>query len=588
MIISPIKTENCNVHSGKGITLEGISKRYPFKQTVKNANFSHGDIWALRDVSFEVREGEIFGIIGRNGAGKTTLLNIIAGVLSPSCGRVNSQGRVLGLFNLGVGFQDELSGRENIFLNGSILGASKDELAKRLDSIVEFSELGEFIDMPLGSYSQGMRLRLGFSILVNLEFDTLVIDEVLVVGDALFQSKCFQRLMDFRRQGKTMVITNQSVDLIERLCDRVALLDHGKLLICGSALEGVSRYRCLLNEERFFVGPSQMNNAWVETTKKWADNLEDWGNKIGSKEVVIDSVEMTNVFKQKCKTIKSGSFLRIRVNFTARDDVKQPHFGVAIFRKDGVYCYGPNTDFEDFLVPVLKKGRGYFVLDFHRVILAPGEYRVSVAIWDKNETLAYDYHNGCYEFLVNGYNNSGQELLKIPFDSGYGGIKGLLGIVRRGNIGSPDLNLLSDKWGCILGENAANIKSMKLLDAQAKEKNVFVTNEPVSLEVKLSEPAVYTKDICLWAGIFRDDRVYCQGLAIPVGKNTSFTVRFNSFPLLPGNYLLSAGLWDKKKHGFISCHHGRHSFKMVFNRPDHGTVYLNHAWIIGGYGYGNN
>ncbi|KPK96889.1 MAG: hypothetical protein AMJ95_11915 [Omnitrophica WOR_2 bacterium SM23_72] len=228
-----------------------VGKKYPF---TKQQFSTLKDFWALRNVSLHVYQGEILGIIGRNGAGKTTLLNIMAKVLFPTEGEVFSNGRVLGLFNLGVGFQDELTGRGNIFLNGSLLGATKKEIEDKFNSIVEFSELGDFINMPLGTYSQGMRLRLGFSIVVNLEFDVLVIDEVLAVGDVLFQNKCFERLMDFKREGKTLVITNQSLDLMERLCDRIILLDHGKALFHGDVVEAINRYRLLLNTEKFFVG----------------------------------------------------------------------------------------------------------------------------------------------------------------------------------------------------------------------------------------------------------------------------------------------------------------------------------------------
>ncbi len=251
MTISPIKTSPDEKQACRVMQLCSVGKRYPFaKQHLSPLK----DFWALKDVSLDVYEGEIVGIIGRNGAGKTTLLNIMARVLFPTEGDVYSNGKVLGLFNLGVGFQDELTGKGNIFLNGSLLGATKREIEDRLNSIVEFSELGDFIHMPLGTYSQGMRLRLGFSIVVNLEFDILVIDEVLAVGDMLFQNKCFERLMDFKREGKTLVITNQSLDLMERLCDRIILLDHGKALFQGDVVQGINRYRILLNTEKFFVG----------------------------------------------------------------------------------------------------------------------------------------------------------------------------------------------------------------------------------------------------------------------------------------------------------------------------------------------
>ena len=270
------------------ILLEGVSKKYQFdpaRDTAHRATMAR-EFLALRDISLAVGPGSIMGVIGRNGAGKTTLLNIIAGVLAPSAGRVSTRGKVMGLFNLGVGFQDELTGRENIFLNAAILGATRKEVEEKLDAIVSFSELGNFINMPLGSYSQGMRLRLGFGIITNLDFDVLVIDEVLAVGDILFQYKCYERLMDFKRAGKTLVISTQSMDMIERLCDAAALLDHGNLLSCGEVAEGIRAYRTLLDTEKFFVSPKP--RVVVEQTKRWADDTSSWGRSVGTKEIVIE------------------------------------------------------------------------------------------------------------------------------------------------------------------------------------------------------------------------------------------------------------------------------------------------------------
>ena len=253
-----------NLRMNKAIELRQVSKRYPYlKPPAGSEAYDKDGLWVLREVSLGLEEGKILGVIGRNGAGKTTLLNIITGVLSPSGGEVITKGKILGLFNLGVGFQDELTGRENIFLNGALLGAAKEEIDNKLNSIVDFSELGDFINMPLGSYSQGMRLRLGFSIVANLDFDILVLDEVLAVGDALFQNKCFERLMDFKRSGRTLILSTQSMEMIERLCDKAALLDHGKLLFYGEVIESINRYLALLNTEKFFVGPVDKNIALV-------------------------------------------------------------------------------------------------------------------------------------------------------------------------------------------------------------------------------------------------------------------------------------------------------------------------------------
>ena len=575
MTTSPIKLiENNNIRANKVIELRSVSKKYPLiKQGNRNIKTGSEDFWALKDVSLDIYEGEILGIIGRNGAGKTTLLNIIAGVLSSTGGQINVFGRVLGLFNLGACFQDELTGRENIFLNGAIMGATREELKNKINSIIDFSELGNFIDMPLGTYSQGMRLRLGFSIIANLDFDVLVVDEVLAVGDALFQNKCFERLMDFRRFGKTLIITNQSMDLMERLCDKVALLSHGQLLFFGNTTEGINKYRSLLNTEKFFVGADSRNVNLIENTKKWADDTSNWGKAIGTKEVVIKQVKLINRFGWECSRIKSGKRLKIKVYFTARNKIREPHFGIAIFRNDGVYCYGPNTKFDGYKTPDLKKGTGYFVLDYHKILLAPGEYRISVAIWDRSETLAFNYHEGYYKLIVKGNPNSVNELLNMPFKYNYKNYQ---------DSGKVDigLSMLTDKWGQKIETESVNLESIKLLNNLGEEKDTFLTNDFVKLVVNFSKLINYDSNFHLWIGIYREDGIYCQGIAQALNNGNIFKITFPELPLLPGGYRISLGVWDLKQQKFIMCYHPAYSFRMIFNQEDHGTIYLGHNWNL--------
>ena len=536
------------------IELDNVGKKYPLLD-------HHYCFWALKDVSFKVEKGEAIGILGRNGSGKTTLLSIIAGVLSPTEGTVSIKGKVLGLFNLGVGFQDELTGRENIFLNGAILGASREEIDSKFRAIVDFSELGDFIDMPLGSYSQGMKLRLGFSIIANLDFDVLVIDEVLAVGDIMFQNKCFERLMDFKTKKKTLIMTSQNVDLIERICDRGILLEHGRILFCGDVLAAKSRYKELLNKTTFSIGPC--NDGLINDTKKWADDVSMWGLKLGAKDLTIDSVELINRFGFRCKSIRTGEPLKIRVRFTAKDDIKEPHFGVAIFRKDGVYCYGPNTDFDGLYINTIKKGSGVFELLYKKVLLAPGEYRLSVALWDKNEVLPFDYHNGCYALIVDGINNSG-ELLKMPFK------------VRVG-LFNPKINLpLSDIGRDIQGLKDCAVE-IRLLDKNKKENKTFMTNEPCEIILQLNEPAINKKWNCVWLGIYREDDVYCQGITAGIISD-KINIYFPELKLLPGPYKISLGLWDNFSRRFLMFRHGFYDFRMVWNKKDHGTIYMDHKW----------
>lgn len=575
MITYPTETTKNNTQQLKAIDINCLSKQYPLGRNIaRSINTDFQGFWALKDISLTVNKGDIVGIIGRNGAGKTTLLNIIAGILSPTQGRVSVNGKVLVLLNLGTGFQDQLSGRENIFLNGAILGASRQELEEKLNSIIEFSELGDFINMPLGSYSQGMRLRLGFSIVANLEFDILVIDEILAVGDTLFQNKCFQRLVDFRRSGKTLIIISQGMDLIERLCDKAALLEHGHLLFYGNTKEGVDKYHSLLNTEKFFVGSQQRNINLVENTKKWSDAISIWGEKLGTKEVVIDSVELINKFGLRSNKIKTSDPLKIKVYFNAKERVKDPHFGVAIFRNDGVYCYGPNTAFDGHNIQELKPGKGYFILNFHKLLLAPGGYRISVAIWDKNETLAFDYHDGYYKLNVIGAPNLNNELLNIPFKFS----RRSLIIFNKSNKVCPDLSFLSDKWGKQFEQENMRIESVKFFNHRGEGKGLFMTNETFKLSIKFNTLVNRDKNNYLWVGLYRDDGIYCQGLTRLFGRENVLEIFFPKLPLLPGGYRFSIGIWSASRREFLIYSHGIYPLKMVFDKRDHGTVYLRHEW----------
>lgn len=577
MITYPTETgqEKSALRPGVSLRLNAVGKKYPLRGAS-----ACGDFWALKDINLEVKEKEMVGIIGRNGAGKTSLLNIICGTLSPTEGSVTKNGRVLGLFSLGVGFQDELTGRENIFLNGTILGAEKKELNDKISFIIEFSELGDFIDMPLGSYSQGMRLRLGFSIVTALDFDILVIDEILAVGDALFQNKCFQRLLDFKQQGKTLIITSQSLDLVERLCDKVALVDHGKLLFFGNPEEGIGKYKLLLNTEKFSVGSVNKSADLVTDTKKWADNISDWGKKFGSKEVTIDSVEFIDKSGNNNNKISTLDNLKIKVSFTVRFKVENPHFGIAIFRNDGVYCYGPNTGFDRHMIPELNPGRGYFMLDYRSLLLAPGGYKVSIAIWDKNETLAFDYHYGYYELIVIGFNNNRKGLLNMPFKIKHRNIWKIFCylILCRKNAPVVDPDLLTDKFGHINDNNNIKLKYLKILDRNKCSKDIFMTNESVNFAINFYSAKSFNKDSYLWLGIYRDDGVYCQGVVLPLGMRKDYDILFPRFSLLPGLYHISIGVWDSARGKFIMCHHRAYPLKIVFNRQDHGTVFLEHKW----------
>jgi len=241
------------------IRLKNIGKKFNLihrKDTLPFGNilphmFSHSEpeeFWALRNINMEIESGKVIGIIGRNGSGKSTLLNIISGVLSYSEGEMFLGGKVSSLLTLGAGFEDDLSGKENIYINGAILGMGRKEINAKYDNIVAFSELDGFLDVPVKTYSQGMKMRLAFSIAAHMDFTILAIDEVLSVGDVAFQKKCYERIVDFKRMGKTMLIVSQSMDLIERLCDEVYLLEDGRMVESGEPEFVIGRYLQLLSQ----------------------------------------------------------------------------------------------------------------------------------------------------------------------------------------------------------------------------------------------------------------------------------------------------------------------------------------------------
>ncbi|MFH1202030.1 MAG: ABC transporter ATP-binding protein [Candidatus Omnitrophota bacterium] len=368
---------------------------------------SFEEFWALKDLSLDIERGETLGIMGSNGAGKTTLLNIISGITTPTEGRIFVNGKVSALLSLGAGFHPELTGEENIYINGSILGLRMREIKRRFKDIVEFSELGDFINVPLMTYSSGMYMRLGFAIAINVDFDILLIDEMLTVGDLSFQNKCLERLTDFRKSGKTLILVSQSLELLKRLCDKVVLLEKGRVLEEGLPEEVIGFYQDRMSKktEPVFVQSRVRKPADTVVVSNFGQktNLapkEGWGAKIGTKEAEILEVKLLNTRNEETDIFKTGERAKIVVRYTAHRIIEDPHFGVAIFKEDGTYCYGPNTRFDGIKIDKLKPGNGSFSIEYKGLNLLPGKYRLSIAIWQKDERFAYDYHNGYYNFEV--------------------------------------------------------------------------------------------------------------------------------------------------------------------------------------------
>jgi len=220
-------------------------RRISLKESLLNLGRKKTDFWALKGISMQIIKGEVVGIIGSNGSGKTTLLRIILGITKPTQGTVRANGRMAGLLELGAGFHQDLTGRENIYLNGSVLGLKRKEITKHIDSIIDFADIGNFIDAPIRTYSAGMYLRLGFAIAVHVDPEILIIDEVLAVGDESFQEKCLKKMGEFKKEGKTMIMVSHNLNIMAEYSNRVFCLNKGNLLFVGNSQDVIKRYLLL-------------------------------------------------------------------------------------------------------------------------------------------------------------------------------------------------------------------------------------------------------------------------------------------------------------------------------------------------------
>jgi ABC-2 type transport system ATP-binding protein len=372
------------------ITVDDVSKQYRLyherNQSLKaalmrRARVRYEEFWALRDVSFDVPEGATFALIGENGSGKSTLLKCMAHILRPEKGRITTNGKISALLELGAGFHPELTGRENIFLNGSILGLSKKQLNRRFDEIVEFAGLAHFIDTPVKNYSSGMYVRLGFSVAINVDPDILLVDEVLAVGDAEFQRKCLEKFDDFREAGKTIVIVSHAVESIRNLCDTAAWLEHGCVRRLGVASEVIDEY----------------------VTDSHADRAADgsYGVRWGSGEARLEKIELLDISGQPVKRVCTGDTVVLRFHYKADEAIPKPVFGLAIFTLDGVRVTGPSTR-DGGLVPdqIDAGAEGYVDLRIERLLLLPGTYDISASLHNSAGTHVWDMRHRVLRFDV--------------------------------------------------------------------------------------------------------------------------------------------------------------------------------------------
>ncbi|WP_447974340.1 ABC transporter ATP-binding protein [Nitrospira sp. Kam-Ns4a] len=324
---------------------------------------------ALDDVSFEIEQGETVGVIGPNGSGKSTALGLIAGVLAAQAGQVEVHGRVCPLLELGAGFHPELSGRENIVLNGVLLGLTRREVLARLDEIVAFSGLAEFLDQPIRTYSSGMLARLGFSVAVHVTADILLIDEVLAVGDTAFSRKCTEEVASLKDRGKTIVFVSHDLGTVEQWCDKAIYLDRGRVRRLGPPPEVVDAYVRDLETQR-----SRERDARARPRAPGGQDDYRWG----SGEIEITSCRLLTAAGEETHVFEQGEDIRVEIGFTAHVAVRNAVFGIGVFSQAGVPCFGFNTHLDRHVLDVAQ-GAGVIRVTLNRVPLQAGEYLVEVA-----------------------------------------------------------------------------------------------------------------------------------------------------------------------------------------------------------------
>ena len=373
---------------------------------------------AVRDVSFTVPKGRTLGVIGRNGSGKSTLLKLVAGITKPSEGQLSVQGRISALIELGAGFHPEISGRENVFINGIMLGLTKKEVAQRFDEIVEFAEMSEFIDAPVKNYSSGMYMRLGFAVAIHVDPEVLLVDEVLAVGDEGFTHKCLDKFAEFKRRGKTILLVTHSLGLVERFCDEALWMDGGSMKAMGDPKRVVGAYitdveaseeqQLAANDAKAqasvtTVSPDEPASAVlpdnpIETATGPSDMFRATEGRWGSREIEITDVALVGSDGERAHVFHSGERLDIRLRLRAPVVIDDFVVGVGIFNAEGVCCYGTNTSLEQLKAERIL-GDAEAVFSIESLDLVEGTYKLDVAV-HKADGYPYDYHRLLHTFRV--------------------------------------------------------------------------------------------------------------------------------------------------------------------------------------------
>lgn len=380
------------IYLDKGKTLK---EKVIFKNSSK-----YEDHWVLNGISFDIKKGDAIGLIGHNGCGKSTTLKLLTGIMYPESGTIEKKGRVSSLLELGAGFHPDLSGRENIYINASTFGLTKKEIDKRMEEIIEFSELEEYIDNPVRTYSSGMYMRLAFSVAISVDADILLIDEVLAVGDVNFQSKCFEKLMELKRRGTTFVLVSHSTAQIEQVCERCIWLEEGKIRCEGATAEVTREYMKYMGEQRRIMEEKHQKKqrAREEELKELETEVKDNENRYGSGEARVMDVSIYDQNGEPTFVFDKGDDVTIEVQYKVLNPLEHVRFEVNLCRSDCVLCSSvnslTNTDQE---VELTMDGK--FRIIFRKIPLLNSEYYIDVIIKKAFDEIV-DFCGGKAQFTV--------------------------------------------------------------------------------------------------------------------------------------------------------------------------------------------
>lgn len=378
-------TKKFRVYQDRGYSLKELalsSKRRKYEERP-----------VLKGISFTVKKGEAIGLIGQNGCGKSTTLKMLSGIIYPDSGTIKMNGRVSSLIELGAGFHPDMSGRENIYINASIFGLTRKEINSRLDDIIAFSELEEFIDNPVRTYSSGMYMRLAFSVAINVDADILLIDEILAVGDQAFQQKCFDRLKQIKAEGTTIVIVSHSMGQIEQICDRSIWINDGKIVAEGNPRDIDPQYLDFLGERSAAEAKKEEKRQKDKEDKEnqQQDNADETENndaksvppikkdRWGNGKARITNIILKNEKGEEASGFKTCSAMSIEIDYKVNMPVKEVSFGIGIFRDDGIQCYGTNTRIDNLEKFDLNHD-GKCIVNITSLNLLPGGYTLDIAI----------------------------------------------------------------------------------------------------------------------------------------------------------------------------------------------------------------